>query len=106
MSLPRDGLDDETQIQRDLQMPAGSLRLSDPGSTGPTARGGRQKGKFHHLHLWAVQVSITSWSQERRVNFPSGTNEATLRSKVCYVKNSPSHNYLEPWKRHIVLPRG
>ena len=86
MSLPRDGLEDETQIQRDLQMPAGSLRLSQPGSNMSTARGGRQKCKFHHPQLWVVQVSITSWSQERRVIFPSGTTEATLRNKgvPCY----------------------
>lgn len=71
-SLPGDGLDDQTQIQRGLQMPAGWLRLSQPGRTGPTARGGRQKRKLHQPHPRAVQVSITRWSQERRAH-PAST---------------------------------
>ena len=57
-------------------MPEGWLGLSQPGRTGPTARGGRQKCKFDHPHPQAVQVSITRWSQERRAH-PASTQPAT-----------------------------
>ena len=79
-------------------MPAGWLRLNQPGGTVSTARGGRQKCKFHHPYPWVVQVSITSWSQERTVIFPSGTTEATVRNKgvPCYRLPLPHHR--EPCK--------
>ena len=51
-SLARDGLDDETQIHRGLKMSAGWLRLSHPGSTGSTARGGREKASFTTPMSW------------------------------------------------------
>ena len=97
-SLARDGLDDETQIQRGLQMPAEWLRLSQPGSTGSTSKGGRQKGKFHHPHPQAVQVTINSWSQERTVIFPSGTAEATVRNKGMPCYRLPLPHYCKPCK--------
>ena len=97
-SLPGDQLDDQSQIQRGLQMPAGWLRLSQPGSTGSTARGGRQKCKFHHPHPWAVQVSINSWSQERTVIFPSGNTEASVRNKRMPCYRLPLPHDCEPCK--------
>ena len=97
-SLPGDQLDDQSQIQRGLQMPAGWLRLSQPGSTGSTARGGRQKCKFHHPHPWAVQVSINSWSQERTVIFPSGNTEASVRNKPMPCYRLPLPHDCEPCK--------
>mgnify|MGYP007134194490 FL=1 len=77
-------------------MPAGWLRLSQPGSTGSTARGGRQKCKFHHPHPWAVQVSINSWSQERTVIFPSGNTEASVRNKPMPCYRLPLPHDCEP----------
>ena len=44
-SLPVDGLDDDTQIQRSLLMPAGWLRLSQ-GALGPQQEEGDKNASF------------------------------------------------------------
>ena len=72
-SLPGDQLDDQSQIQRGLQMPAGWLRLSQPGSTRSTARGGRQKCKFHHPHHGRYRSASTAGARRGQSFFPQGT---------------------------------
>ena len=57
-----------------------------------------KKCKFHQPHPWVVQVSITSWSQERRVIFPSGNTEATVRNKGVPCYRLPVAHYLESGK--------
>ena len=44
-SLPVDGLDDDTQIQRSMLMPAGGLRLSQ-GALGPQQEQGDKNASF------------------------------------------------------------
>lgn len=77
-ALPRVGWTMRPRCREGQQMPAEWLRLSQPGSTGSPPRAERQECNFAQPPPWAVQVSITIWTQETRVILPSGTPEATV----------------------------
>ena len=71
-SLPVDGLDDDTQIQRSMMMPTGGLRLSQ-GALGPQQEEGDKNASFTTPTHGQYRSASTAGARRGQSFFPQGT---------------------------------